>query len=229
MKFIYRVYNIILNVGCMKVAWHGHACVSLELSNGYTIVFDPHDGGSIGLERPSVKADLVLVTHDHFDHNAVEVVKKNRTRVFKEFVGEAVVDNVRIEGFESFHDKAGGKRRGKNTIYLVEVEERRVVHLGDLGDKPSSDVVSKLRGVDLLIIPVGGFYTIEPYEAWDIARSLNPLNILPIHYWVKGLNLPIKPVDEFLKLVEGFNIVKLDSNFFTLENYEKTVLIPRYG
>jgi L-ascorbate metabolism protein UlaG (beta-lactamase superfamily) len=228
LKFIYRVYNIILNVGCMKVAWHGHACVSLESSNGYTIVFDPHDGGSIGLERPGVKADLVLVTHDHFDHNAVDVVKKNRTCVFKEFVGEAVVDNVRIEGFESFHDKAGGKRRGKNTIYLVEVEKRRVVHLGDLGDKPSSDVVSKLRGVDLLIIPVGGFYTIEPYEAWDIARSLNPLNILPIHYWVKGLNLPIKPVDEFLKLVEGFNIVKLDSNFFTLENYEKTVLIPRY-
>ncbi|MGB9827781.1 MAG: MBL fold metallo-hydrolase [Thermosphaera sp.] len=213
----------------MKVTWHGHACVSLKLSNGYTIVFDPHDGGSIGLEKPNVKADLVLVSHEHFDHNAVEVVKKDKTRVFKEFVGEAVVDNVHVKGFESFHDKAGGKRRGRNTIYMVDVEGRRVSHMGDLGDKPSSDVISKLRGVDLLIIPVGGFYTIEPHEAWEVAESIEPRNILPIHYWIKGLNLPIKPVDEFLKHVKGFNIVRIDSRSFTLENYEKSVLLPKYG
>ncbi|ADV65013.1 MBL fold metallo-hydrolase [Desulfurococcus mucosus] len=213
----------------VRVSWHGHACVSILRDNGYTITIDPHDGYSIGIKRPEVKADLVLVTHDHFDHNAVDVVSKSgKTRVLKSFRGEAVVDDVRIRGFRTFHDKYKGKRRGENTVYIVEVDGKRIAHLGDLGDIPDASVLSALKGVDLLITPVGGTFTIEPGEAWSIIEEVKPLNVLPIHYWITGVTLPLKPIDEFLKAVKGYSVVRLDSNSFTLENYSNSVIQPRY-
>ncbi|ABN70441.1 conserved hypothetical protein [Staphylothermus marinus F1] len=209
------------------VEWHGHACVSIKKSNDYTIVFDPHDGVSIGLPRPNVKGDLILVTHDHFDHNAVDIVKKESSRVFKEFHGEALIDDVKIEGIKTYHDKFQGRRRGINTVYVVEVEGYRIAHLGDLGHKLSDELIDKLRNIDLLIIPVGGTYTIGPDEAWDIITEVQPNNVLPIHYWVKGLNLPLFPIDDFLVYVKKYHVVRLDTRSFKLGEYEKSIIIPR--
>lgn len=208
----------------MIVSWHGHACVSLHI-NGYTIVIDPHDGASIGLRKPSVRADLVLVTHDHFDHNAVQVVSKDRTRVFRNYYGEAVVDNIKITGLRSFHDKARGKRRGENSIYVIETREYKIVHLGDLGDIPEDPLLEKLKDASLLIIPVGGTFTIEPSEAWSIVEKIKPLNVLPIHYWIAGLTLPLKPVEEFLKHVKDYTVTRLETNTFDLKQYKNTIFI----
>lgn len=210
----------------MIVSWHGHACISIQRDN-YTIVIDPHDGLSIGLKRPSIKADLVLITHDHFDHNAVGVVSREGTRVIKQFYGESLVDNVRITGLRTHHDKLKGKRRGENAVYIVEVEGIKVAHLGDLGEIPDQDVIAKLSGVDLLAIPVGGTFTIEPDEAWSIIEKTKPLNVLPIHYWISGITLPLKPVSEFLRFVRDYKIVHLDSNSFQLELFKDSVIIPR--
>ncbi|MEM4654223.1 MAG: MBL fold metallo-hydrolase [Thermosphaera sp.] len=211
----------------MKITWHGHACISVETPNKYTLVFDPHDGGSIGLKKPNVKANLVLVTHNHFDHNAVEVVSEKDTRVFKEFIGQAVIDDLIIYGFESFHDKVAGKRRGINTVYMVELRNKRIVHMGDIGDKPPAELLSKLHGADILMIPVGGFYTIEPSEAWEIIEAVEPRNVLPIHYWIKGLNLPIRPVEDFLKYVKKYDVKKLETNSFNLEDFDNSVILPK--
>ncbi|WP_440059540.1 MBL fold metallo-hydrolase [Thermogladius sp. 4427co] len=208
------------------VTWHGHACVSITLSNGYTIVIDPHDGASLGLKPPSVKGDLVLVTHTHFDHNAVEVVKKDKSRVLIEFAGESKLDNVVVKGFQTFHDKQQGRRRGRNYIYLIEAEGARIAHLGDLGHVPGEDVLDSLKGIDLLIPPVGGTFTIDAREAWEIVEKTKPVNIMPIHYWIKGCNLPLAPVDEFLKLVKGYEITRLGSNSFKLEDYRNKVILP---
>jgi len=109
---------------------------------------------------------MVLVTHDHFDHNAVNTVSKEKTRVFKLFYGESIIDNVKITGLKTYHDKQKGKRRGENAVYIVEVKGVRVAHLGDLGEIPDQQVLDRLKGVNLLIIPVGGTFTIEPGEAW---------------------------------------------------------------
>jgi L-ascorbate metabolism protein UlaG (beta-lactamase superfamily) len=212
----------------VKITWHGHACVSVTRSDGYTIVFDPHNGISIGLKRPSVKGDLILVTHDHFDHNAVDVVKKENSRVFKEFVGEAEIDDVIIRGYRTYHDKFQGKRRGINTVYVVEVEGNRIAHLGDLGHIPGEEVIKAIRNVDLLIIPVGGTYTIGPDEAWEIIVKTEPRNVLPIHYWIPGLNLPLYPIDDFLVYVKKYHVVRLDTNSFMLEDYSRSVIIPKY-
>ncbi|MEM4717780.1 MAG: MBL fold metallo-hydrolase [Desulfurococcaceae archaeon] len=208
----------------MIVSWHGHACVSLQIDR-YIIVIDPHDGASIGLRKPSVKADLVLVTHDHFDHNAVHVVSKDKTRVFKNYYGEAVIDNLKITGLRSFHDKAKGKRRGENAIYVIEVNEYKIAHLGDLGDIPEEPVIEKLKNASLLITPVGGTFTIEPFEAWGIVEKTKPLNVLPIHYWTPGLTLPLKPVEEFLKHVKEYKVTHLESNTFDLREYKNSILV----
>ena len=210
----------------VKISWYGHACVSLQV-DGYTIVIDPHDGVSIGLKRPSVKADLVLVTHDHFDHNAINVVSKDKTRVLKMHFGEALVDNVRVLGLRTFHDKYKGKRRGENAVYVVEFGGFRVAHLGDLGDVPEEHVLAKLKEVNLLMVPVGGTFTLEPAEAWSLVEAVKPLNVMPMHYWVVGLTLPLKPLDEFLKYVKGYEIVKLETNTFDLASYRNSVVVPK--
>lgn len=210
----------------MIISWHGHACVSIQV-NGYMIVIDPHDGLSIGLKKPAIRADLVLVTHDHFDHNAVNAVSKDKTRVLKMHYGETFVDNLRVVGLRSYHDKFKGRRRGENSIYVIEVRGVRLAHLGDLGDIPEEPVLEKLREVDLLMIPVGGTFTIEPGEAWSLIERTKPVNVMPIHYWVAGLTLPLKPVDDFLKLVKGYNVVKLDTNSFDLTKFKNSVIVVK--
>jgi L-ascorbate metabolism protein UlaG (beta-lactamase superfamily) len=209
------------------VVWHGHACVELRRSDGYTIVFDPHDGISLGLKRPNVKADLILVTHEHFDHNAVDVVSKPSSKVLRMEVGSRVIGDIKIWGFKSYHDKVKGAERGLNTIYVVEVEGQKIAHLGDLGDRPEPDVMNSLRRLNLLIIPVGGTFTIDAKEAWELIEELKPRNVLPIHYKVPGIRLPLAPVDDFLRLVKDYNVVRLDGNSFELDKYENSVIVPR--
>ncbi len=209
------------------VRWYGHACVEIQDSSGFKVVFDPHDGASLGIKKPTVKADLILISHDHFDHNAAHTVAKDDSQILKMFRGEKTIKNIAVKGLLSYHDKSRGSQRGLNIIYVVNIEGRRIAHLGDLGDKPGEEVLRELHGLDLLITPVGGRYTLEPEEAWELVETLKPLNILPIHYYIEGLQLPIKPVDEFVKLVRGYNIVKLDKNSFGLEDYTRTVIIPK--
>ncbi len=209
------------------ITWHGHACVEVR-TGSLTIVFDPHDGVSLGIKSPSVKADLVLVSHDHFDHNAVNVVSKVGARVLKMFYGETVVEGVKVKGFKSYHDKSRGAERGLNTIYVVEVEGYRIAHLGDLGDKPDDATMKELGNLHLLITPVGGRYTIGPEEAWSLVENLKPLNVMPIHYRIPGLRLPIQPLDDFLKLVKGYKIARLTESSFKLEDYSGYVVVPRY-
>ncbi len=196
------------------VRWHGHACFELVYP-GLTVVIDPHDGYSLGLPRPSCRADLVLVTHDHFDHNAVEVVSKNGTRVFRGTAGETRVGELVITGVRLPHDKYEGARRGWVTAYVVVGRDGvRLAHLGDLGDMPSPEHAEALRSVDVMFLPVGGTYTITAYEAWELINQLEPRVVVPMHYWVPGMNLPIDPIDEFMKYVKKWRVVRLEKPEF---------------
>lgn len=209
------------------IKWHGHACVEVKRSDGYIIVFDPHDGESIGLKKPDVKADLVLITHEHFDHNAYTTVFKETTRVLRELYGEVFFNNILIRGYRTYHDKYGGSRRGLNTVYYVEINGYRIVHMGDLGHIPHSEVLEAIRKVDLLIIPIGGTYTIYPDEAWRIIELTEPNNVLPIHYWIKGLMLPLFSIEEFLPHVKNYRVIELDTSSFNLPEYSNSVILPR--
>ena len=200
----------------MLLIWHGHACFEIRLKDGYTIALDPHDGVSIGLKAPTFKADLILVSHGHFDHDAVHVVKKPESIVLKSFIGEKKIDNIIVKGIPSYHDAHGGALRGKNTIYVIEAEGLRIAHLGDLGHILDEGTVSQLKPLDLLLTPVGGTFTIGPREAWELTKLIAPKITIPMHYKVPKLNLPLAPVDDFLRYVQ-YSVRRVDSNQVKIE------------
>ncbi|MEM1608836.1 MAG: MBL fold metallo-hydrolase [Ignisphaera sp.] len=200
------------------VRWHGHACFEIVTSKGTVIVLDPHDGYSIGLKPPRVQADIVLITHEHFDHNAYAVVAKPSATVLSMFVGEKAVNDVMIKGFKAYHDREKGKRRGRVSIYKVYADNISFVHLGDLGHELDNTYKNVLGDIDVLMIPVGGTYTIDPKSAWNVIELLTPKVVIPMHYWVKGLNLPLKAVDEFLSLKpDDWSVNMIESNQIVIE------------
>jgi len=199
----------------VRVEWHGHSFIVVESPEGVRVAVDPHDGASLNLPVHRVEADHVLITHDHFDHNAVEVVSGYRG-VFKWRTGVFSAGGLRVEGLPSFHDKSGGELRGPNTIYVIEVEGVRVAHLGDLGHPLTSELVEKLRGVEILVVPVGGTYTIDAYEAREVVERISPRLVIPVHYWVPGSTLPLDPLDRFLTLAKARRL-RVDSTVLELD------------
>ena len=179
----------------MRIPWHGHAC--FEIGNEKTIVTDPHDGKSIGIAPPRVRADAVLVSHDHFDHNCVKIVE-GTPRIFKN-LGKAWLSNIEIHGIPSYHDEANGTKRGENIIFNWKMENITFCHLGDLGHTLDEKTIKKIGDVDILFTPVGSVFTIDGNQAWQITKSINPKVVIPMHYRVGGLSLSIQPVEPFLK------------------------------
>ena len=178
-----------------QIIWHGHAC--FEITDDLTIVTDPHDGKSIGIETPMVKGDIILVSHDHYDHNSVRTVEKKDSAVVRD-AGKKKVKGVEIEGIESFHDEVKGAKRGKNIIFKFKVDDITFCHLGDLGHIPDKEILDKIGEVDILFIPVGGVYTLDADSAWETANLIKSRIIVPMHYKIQGLSLPISDVDPFL-------------------------------
>lgn len=196
----------------IKIRWHGHAC--FEISNDATIVTDPHDGSSIGIRPPAVKADIVLVSHDHYDHNKIRAVEKEGTEKVEK---EGEVHGIKIRCIKAYHDKEKGSRRGEITIFVFTVEGITFCHLGDLGHVLDEEKVNEIGNVDILFIPVGGVFTIDGVEALEICRKIRPKVIVPMHYKISGLSLPIERVDDFLAHVEGEYPVRHVANEIEIE------------
>lgn len=176
---------------------------SLEIE-GITIVTDPFDE-SVGYPIPNVTASVVTESHQHFDHNAHHLVKGNFRLINSP--GSYTVDGVKIKGVETFHDSSHGRERGKNIAFVFEGEGLRVCHLGDLGHVLTPSQVEEIGKVDVLLVPVGGTYTIGPREAKEVSELLEAKLIIPMHYKTKYLKFNLLPVDEFLKLFEKYERV----------------------
>jgi L-ascorbate metabolism protein UlaG (beta-lactamase superfamily) len=180
----------------MIITWYGHSCFKI-VTNGQTIVIDPFSK-NLGLRPPHGQADIVLVTHEHHDHNNIGTIGGNPFMV--RGPGEYEVKGISILGIESFHDAKQGAERGLNTIYLVESEDIKLCHLGDFGqDELSDDQSEKINEPDILFIPVGGKYTIGATRAASLVNQLEPKIVIPMHYKMVGSNLDAEPVDRFLK------------------------------
>ncbi len=185
----------------MTIIWHGQSFFEISASRGknnqITIAIDPFSE-EVGLRFPKLEADIVLVTHDHYDHNNAKGILGNPFLI--QNPGEYEIKEAFIQGIPAFHDNSQGKERGATTIYTVELEELRLCHLGDLGQKElSSEQLEKIGEIDILMIPVGGVYTIDGREAIKIMSQIEPKIIIPMHYSLPKLNVKLEEVDKFLK------------------------------
>ncbi len=176
----------------------GHAEFLMETEKGMRIVTDPYDEGC-GYPVQRIKADAALVSHGHHDHNAVDNLEGVTTVIDRE--GEYTpAPGVRVTAVKSFHDDQKGSKRGETLLFLIETEGLRVVHLGDLGCMPDEDQMKLLAKPDVLMIPVGGFYTIDGKTARRVAEKLHPRVTLPMHYKTRyNADWPISGPEEFLE------------------------------
>ncbi len=195
-----------------KITWAGQSCFQITVSNGKdheaSIVIDPFDE-KIGLKVPNFSADIVLSSHGHDDHNNVGDVKGEPFVI--ENPGEYEVKGVFVQGVDSFHDDSLGKERGRNTIYTIEAEDIRFCHLGDFGQKQLTDEQLELIGkVDILMIPVGGKYTIDSSEASKVIGQIEPKIVIPMHYALPKLKVELDEVEKFLKAMGKKDITPVD-------------------
>ncbi len=181
----------------MKLKWHGHSCFSLAFDGGATVVFDPFDE-SVGYPLCRVEADIALLSHDHFDHNHVQSLRGTpqvvRDGAPRELFG------LRIRGVDAFHDEVGGAKRGKNVLFVVEGEGLAIAHLGDLGHMLSEEQIAALGAVDILLIPIGGTYTLDAQQATELVRAVRPRVAIAMHFKTLLCNLAIADEREFMRL-----------------------------
>lgn len=192
----------------MNIVWKGQSCFQIATQKNKTpvnITIDPF-GPEIGLRPPTQAADIVLVTHDHTDHNNVKSVGGEPFVV--EGPGEYEIKGVFIQGILSWHDSQEGKQHGQNTIYTIESEDLRICHMGDIGQKELTDEqLQKIGEVDILMIPVGGNYTVSEKEAMKIMSQIEPKITIPMHFHVPKLKAKVDGVEKFLKSL-GLKSVK---------------------
>jgi L-ascorbate metabolism protein UlaG (beta-lactamase superfamily) len=178
----------------------GHSCFLIESAAGTRLIIDPYLSGSYNggmAYRPVAEsADAVVVTHQHQDHNAVQEVLGD-PRVLLE-PQAATVGNIEIRGVPVFHDESRGKKRGSNTIVLLKADGVTVAHLGDLGHELDDEALSTIGPVDVALVPVGGFFTIDAEEAARVVAQLKPKLVVPMHYKTDFVDFAIAPVEDFL-------------------------------
>lgn len=193
----------------MKIAWLGHS--SFQIKNDSVLVMDPYDP-KIGELPRGLSANVVTVSHQHFDHNYTDGVSGN-PQVIDE-LGEFSIKGFEIKGIKSFHDNEGGKKRGENIIFRVLVEGLTICHMGDLGHVLNPEKVQEIGKIDILMIPIGGFYTIDAAEAVQVVNQLNPRIVMPMHYKPKNssLKLQIEGVEKFISLL-GWGVVEQADEF----------------
>ncbi|MFZ4648570.1 MAG: MBL fold metallo-hydrolase [Patescibacteria group bacterium] len=183
----------------MIITWLGHSCFKLQDktgADGVTLITDPYSKDT-GFKMPSFEADLMTISHDHKDHNNVAAVKGNPFVI--NCAGEYDVKGIFVEGIDSFHDQVKGKERGSNVIYRMEIEDISIAHLGDLAHALDDVELEKLVGTDILLIPVGGVYTLDAKRAVEVISQIEPRIVIPMHYRHPDLKFELDDLDKFIK------------------------------
>jgi len=194
----------------MHIIWYGQSCFKITLQaqkrskQWISLVIDPFSE-DIGLKLPKLEADIVLVTHEHQDHSNRKAIQKDPFVI--DGPGEYELRDVFIRGIDSFHDNKKGEDRGLNTIYTITTEEVRLCHLGDFGQSElTSKQLEEIGEVDVLMIPVGGVYTVDAKEAAKIIGQIEPRTVIPMHYSIPGLKIKLDELSSFLKVIGEKNV-----------------------
>lgn len=197
----------------MKIQWLGHSSFKLEESTGTTIITDPYN--NIGFDMPKVVADAVTISHTHGDHNNVKAVA-GKPQVFNK-VGVYDFRGVTITGIPANHDNGKGEKRGENIIFKYRMDGIEVCHLGDIGHEITSELIELLIPVNVLLIPVGGVYTIDAEIAKEYVDALMPDIVIPMHYKTKNINIDIEKADYFLRLFDDDDVEISDESIIEID------------
>src|SRR3990172_7601672 len=192
----------------MDIKYLGHSSFFIK-SKDAKLVTDPFDPQMVGLKYPKVEGDIVTVSHHHQDHDNSKAVEGNPLVI--DMPGEYERRAFGVTGFQTFHDKQKGAERGENIVYKIEGEGISLFHCGDLGHVLDDSFVDTLGEVDILLVPVGGFYTIDSAEAVELVKKIEPSIVIPMHYNHPKLNQQtfgkLSPVADFLKKLGVENAV----------------------
>lgn len=208
----------------MKLEWIGHACFQMTAMDGTVVITDPYDA-SVGIDMIPLKADLITMSHEHHDHNETSMI-----------VGEpviargpelAAVSSVTSRAIDSYHDDAQGEKRGRNYIRLFDIDGLKVVHMGDQGCMPREDVIEAIADADVMMIPVGGTYTVDAQGAKEIIEAARPKCVVPMHVKTKRCPYPIAPVTQFLSLMGMEDASAYDMIEITEDHVPQGVLLMK--
>ena len=201
----------------MEIQFLGQSCFRIKGKNTILLT-DPFNPEFVGLKFPKVSADIVTVSHLHKDHNNTKAVS-GTTKMPEAFIinepGEYEIGGVSISGYRSFHDNSQGSERGLNTIFIIDFDGLRLVHLGDLGHKLDEFQLEEINGSDVLFVPVGEEFTLDVQKAVEVVNQVAPKIVIPMHYYLPGTKLKMSPVDDFLKEMGATEIHPMDKLVLT--------------
>lgn len=213
----------------MEIRHLGHSCFEIKNKN-ISIVTDPYSPET-GLKMPKTKANIVTVSHDHYDHNnvgAIESAYAEKGPFVVDSAGGYEIEGVLVEGIRTFHDDKGGVERGINIVYDIKMDGMTICHLGDLGGDLKEEQIEELDGVDILFVPVGGKYTIDAENAVKVVNKIEPRIVIPMHYAEDGLKMDIEGVDKFIKEIglqaENLDSLKIEKKDLPVEGMRLVVL-----
>ena len=185
----------------MIIKWYGHAAFKITTASGTRIIIDPYQsgfsGGAISYGNIADEADIVITSHDHGDHNYVKEIRGKYDHIKAK--GDYEIRDIKIKLIPTFHDTSKGKERGNNLISVIAADGLTLAHMGDLGHDPGKDILQMIGAVDILLLPVGGFYTIDAKVATNVMNDINPKITIPMHYRTEKCSFPITTVHEFTK------------------------------
>ncbi|MCH3978786.1 MAG: MBL fold metallo-hydrolase [Candidatus Methanomethylophilus sp.] len=179
----------------MYIRWFGYSCF-LFSDDSVRVVTDPHDGRSIGIAKPAASADVALCTHNSYERNCFRSLT-GKHKDFMEALGRQECGCFSFEGLPSFADASGGKERGRNSVYMFEMDGLRIVFCGALGDIPGEEEIARMKGADIVFVPVGEFGTLPIARADEMMSAVSPKVIVPVGYRTGGITLPLSPLSSY--------------------------------
>ncbi|MGZ6235966.1 MAG: MBL fold metallo-hydrolase [Syntrophales bacterium] len=185
----------------MNIEWYGHAAFKITTEKGTRIIIDPYESGfsngALSYRNIDDEADIVITSHNHGDHNYTKSIRGRYDHVKKE--GNYEIKGVKLQTIPTFHDTASGKERGDNLLTIISTDGIKLLHLGDLGHDLDPETLKKIGKVDVLLLPVGGFYTIDAQAATKVMNNIKPSITIPMHYRTEKCSFPITTVAEFTR------------------------------
>lgn len=205
--------DVVQKKGQMQITYHGHACFKLKGKRG-SVVTDPFDDKALGVPLSRLSAEIVTVSHQHGDHNAINKVKGTEKRdnpFVIDYAGEYEVGGISVFGTKTYHDQAQGAERGSNIVFKILIDGLAVCHLGDLNHQLTDEQLKTIGPVDILFLPVGGPHSLMGEDSLKVAQAINPSIVIPMHYADAGYPAGslFLPLDNFLQ-VYGASVEAID-------------------